>query len=491
MSFSEKILNKSDTYNFYKNEYERLLKENKKKNEIIQSKKNIIEGKNRFINQKKEEFDEKVETIKEQNETIRNNNKTISELNGEVKRLKKKISQDEEHISYLENEIKDYSDLCKSISTAIYDQNIDFTKEYADLKDIKIAYILNSFPEHSQTFIHNELRWLVENNFNVTVFHKRDPYKSIEPDFDIESHKFSSKKQLAKLLIDYKIEFVHAHFMNHTCREFTYPVCEFLDIPFTVFAHAFDIFSDEYHEKDTISKMTNSDLCLGIYTLSDFHKNYLISQNANPDKIILTKQATDYELCEFSQKETKIKNIIAVSRFVEKKGLDVLIDAAKLLEDEDLIFEIYGFGILEEELQEQIERLDCKNISIKGELSPSDVKVKLKEADLTVVPCKVAENGDMDGIPTVIFESMAVGLLVLTTSISAIPEIIKDGENGFIIEPENPELLAEKIKEIISMPSEELYEIRCKAQEDVKDISSVDKTMECYLDNLKNHFKIK
>ena len=73
-------------------------------------------------------------------------------------------------------------------------------------------------------------------------------------------------------------------------------------------------------------------------------------------------------------------------------------------------------------------------------------------------------------------------------SVSAIPEIIKDGENGFIIEPENPELLADKIREIVLMPEEKLYEIRCRAQSDVQDISSVDKTMQTYVDVLKKSF---
>lgn len=132
--------------------------------------------------------------------------------------------------------------------------------------------------------------------------------------------------------------------------------------------------------------------------------------------------------------------------------------------------------------------MNLKNISIKGELNPEDVKVKLKESDLIVVPCKVAENGDMDGIPTIIFESMAVGLPVLTTSVSAIPEIIEDGENGFIIEPENPELLAEKIREIVSLDSQRLYEIRCRAQRDVESFSSVEQTMQTYIGVLENHF---
>lgn len=465
MSFSEKLLSKSDSYNFYKDEYERLLDKDKQNQELIKSQKTEINGKKKFIEKKKNE---------------------IAQKNEEIKALKNDVAARDNNISLLDSEIEEYKELCNSLIKKYKALNMENPEK--DIAEINIAYVLNSFPEHSQTFVLSELKWLVENDFNVCVFYKKDPYKHIDLDFEIESVQFSSKKQLAKLLLDNDIEFMHTHFVYPMCSKFTFPLAECLNIPFTVFAHAFDIFTREYHNTNRIVDIGNSDLCLGIYTLSDFHKNYLVGQGVNEDKIIITKQATDYEISEFSRREDKIKNIVAISRFVEKKGLDVLIDAAKLLEEEDLSFEIYGFGDLEEDLKAQIENLGVRNISIEGELNPTDVKAKLKESDLIVVPCKVAEDGDMDGIPTVIFESMAVGLPVLTTSVSAIPEIIKDGENGFIIEPENPELLADKIREIVLLPDEKLYEIRCRAQSDVQDISSVDKTMQAYVDVLEKSF---
>lgn len=129
-----------------------------------------------------------------------------------------------------------------------------------------------------------------------------------------------------------------------------------------------------------------------------------------------------------------------------KKGLDDLINAAKLLEDENFEFSIYGFGDLEEDLQKQINALECNNIHIKGELLPEKVQDVLRDSDLLVSPCKIAKNGDMDGFPTIIFESMAVGLPVLTTNVSAIPEIIEDGVNGFITDPNDPKGIAKKLK---------------------------------------------
>lgn len=349
------------------------------------------------------------------------------------------------------------------------------------LKNINIAYILIAFPVHSETFIINEVRWLKENNYNVTIFTNMDPTKSVEIDFDVDILRFNNIGELERLLITHEIDLMHTHFIYPICTNFTYPLAEKLKIPFTVFAHAFDIFIDINAKRNKAKEISRSKYCMGIFTLSNFHKNYLIKQGADKDKIIITKQATEYKVKPIKPKTNKIKNIISISRFVEKKGLDTLIDAAKLLENEDFEFSIYGFGEIEDALQAQIRDLKCNNISIKGELHPSEVITTIANADLLVSPCKVAKNGDMDGFPTVIFEAMAAGTPALATDVSAIPEIITDGENGFLTKQDNPQMLAEKIKEISKLPNEKLDVIRAKAQDDVTNISSVEKTMQKYI----------
>ena len=347
-------------------------------------------------------------------------------------------------------------------------------------KDMHIAYVLYSFPIHSETFVLNEVKYLKENGYNIVVFIRNESHKPVELDFNVEIVKFDNASELSELLVKYNIELVHTHFVYPICTTLTYPVASKLKIPFTVFTHAYDIFTKENDERNKIKEISESQYCKGIFTLSEFHKNYLMERGVAEDKIIITKQATGYELSKIKTKEKPIKRIVSVSRFVEKKGLDVLINAAKILENEDFVFEIYGFGRLENDLKNQIQELNCKNISIKGELQPNEVRNVLIDSDLLVSPCKVARNGDMDGFPTVIFESMAVGLPILTTSVSAIPEIIQDHVNGFITEPNNPEKFADKILEVSKVPYEKMLTIRKQAQKDVKNISSVEKTMKTY-----------
>ena len=75
----------------------------------------------------------------------------------------------------------------------------------------------------------------------------------------------------------------------------------------------------------------------------------------------------------------------------------------------------------------------------------------LDESDLFVLPCVIDENGDMDGLPTVIGEAMAAGVPVITTDVSSIPEIVRDGLTGFVVAPRDTEALARRIAEVVAM----------------------------------------
>lgn len=356
------------------------------------------------------------------------------------------------------------------------------SSDFKNLKNIKIAYVLSDFPTLSQTFVINELRWLKNNGYNVKVFSFYSPEMPVDLDFDLEVIRFDSDDllgNLEKLLIEHKIELIHTHFVYPVGTLFTFPVSQKLKIPFTLFAHAADIFKYEIDKINKISEVTNSEYCKGIFTLSRFHKNYLIERGVPSNKIIITKQATNYEIEPITLNDNKTKSIVSISRFVEKKGLDDLIDIAKILENENYNFSIYGFGDLEDELRAKIEKLNLNNISIKGRLNGAkEVKKVLKEADLLVSPCKRGSDGDLDGFPTVVFEAMGYGTPILTTNVSAIPEVISDGVNGFIVESNNKEAFALKIKEIMSLSKEDILKIVTRAQKDVQNESSVEMTME-------------
>ena len=86
-------------------------------------------------------------------------------------------------------------------------------------------------------------------------------------------------------------------------------------------------------------------MCKGIFTLGKFHKNYLVQRNVPEEKIIITKQATNYDLDDIQINNNNPKKIVSISRDTEKKGLDDLIDIAKLLENENYMFSLLSYSI--------------------------------------------------------------------------------------------------------------------------------------------------
>ena len=536
--FKQNILKNSDTFNLYKQEvetyklaYQNLIDNiNNANNDDFASHKESFNKIKKLNKDQKiqdtfeyklnsldyfedyDKYNELINHIKMDNLKFSSENKylinSISELFNQNKALSEFIDESLKNrnksdiIEYYKNDRDFYKNFCETLMKKQKEYNLlldkllsyglmELSKEQQNLnlihnitlcKNFNIAYVLRAFPTLSETFVRNELRWLKQHGFNVKVFSYFDPPEVAKLDFDLEVIRFDTGgnlyENLKKALIEHEIDLIHTHFVFPVGTNFTFPVAEELKIPFTIFAHAYDIFIKDIEKQNNVSKIANSKYCKGIFTLSEFHKNYLIGKNVPKDKIIITRQATDYTISEIQKKNRGIKNIASISRFVEKKGIDTLIDAAKLLENEHFNFSIYGYGPLEDELNEQINTLGINNISIKGRLNSDEVPNVIKNSDLLVSACRIAKNGDMDGFPTIIFESMAYGLPVLTTNVSAIPELIKDNQNGFIIEPNDSIMLSNKIKEISSLSPERLFEIRKKAQIDVRNYSSTEKTME-------------
>jgi colanic acid/amylovoran biosynthesis glycosyltransferase len=88
-----------------------------------------------------------------------------------------------------------------------------------------------------------------------------------------------------------------------------------------------------------------------------------------------------------------------------------------------------------------------------GARDESFVQQKMAEAHLFILPSITAANGDQEGTPVSLMEAQAAGLPVISTLHSGIPEVVLDGETGFLIPERDVELLSEKIMQLIEEPS--------------------------------------
>ena len=69
---------------------------------------------------------------------------------------------------------------------------------------------------------------------------------------------------------------------------------------------------------------------------------------------------------------------------------------------------------------------------------------------------RIAADGDRDGLPNVLMEAGSQELAAVTTSVSAVPELITDGENGLLVPPDQPEALAAALETLIRDPERRL-----------------------------------
>lgn len=144
---------------------------------------------------------------------------------------------------------------------------------------------------------------------------------------------------------------------------------------------------------------------------------------------------------------TKYKNhlwIITIAELHPIKRIDVLLRAMKVVREKNnkIINLVIGDGQLKNDLAAQINGLGTSDTSfLLG--SVTEAARFLKAADLFVLPSKSESYG------YVLHEAGLASVPVLATNVGGIPDVIKDGETGILIEPDNPEMLAEKIIDFV------------------------------------------
>ena len=149
--------------------------------------------------------------------------------------------------------------------------------------------------------------------------------------------------------------------------------------------------------------------------------------------------------------------ILAVGRFVEKKGFTYLVEACRLLKDRGYDFScllIGGADAYLNTVESLIKQAKLEEtVLIRGAVTQEELKQIYEQATAFVLPCQIAENGDRDGIPNVLVEAMSLELPVVSTDVSGIPELIDDKVNGLLVPQKNAAALADAIEALLKSPS--------------------------------------
>jgi len=361
------------------------------------------------------------------------------------------------------------------------------------LEPLRIGYFIYDYPALSQTFVMSELRWLERNGFDVIVYFAKDPDKACEVDFDIPAFRVRDASHLAVLLIQHGRTLCHGHFIVPGVSSFLYPACRQAGIPFTFMPHAVDIFVHSNRTTNNIAQVCRDPLCKRVFVHGDHHRRYLEDCGVPREKIAYNLQAVDLsKFARLADSDPKIGEWdrrkeptvgIAIGRFIEKKGIDVLIQAAAQLREVNVVFEIYGYGPLESEYAALIAELELTNVRLNGPIaSGGELAAAYQRADFLVSPCVRASDGDMDGFPTVILEAMAAGRPVIASAISAVPDYLTDGVTTLLVPPKDAEALANTVRKLLAMPTNQRAAMCRRATEFLRRSVGTSQTMKVLLD---------
>ena len=153
--------------------------------------------------------------------------------------------------------------------------------------------------------------------------------------------------------------------------------------------------------------------------------------------------------------DNAVLSVVSIGRLVATKGHDVLIKAcAQLLgESVKLRLTIIGSGPLDNELRELARSMEVEeHVEFMGALPFEQVLQTLENAHVFALAPRLIPGQAPDGIPNVIAEAMALGIPVVTTRVSAIPELVSDGKTGVLVEVDDSKGFARGIASIQASP---------------------------------------
>ena len=370
---------------------------------------------------------------------------------------------------------------------------------------MKIAFIVNSFPKLSESFIVNQITGLLDFGHDVEIFANFNPRES-EVNTDVLLYSLEKRthynhipqiKTLCRLKAFCQIV---KNFITHPIRMsktlkylffrhhgFSYKLLNYAihffgknyDIIHAHFGPAGNIGAflkktgvkgklvTTFHGYDvtTYVRKMGQDVYKNLFDCGDMFtynsnatREKILTLGCPPERTIKHPMGIHLEKFEFIPRSPGPDNLIkilSVGRLVEMKGREYAIKAFTKVakNDPDIRYDIVGDGPLRESLEALVRDLDMTDkIRIHRWVSTEKLKSLYKQSHVFLHPSVVASDGNMEGQGVVLVEAQAVGLPVLATRHNAFTETVLDGRSGFLVPERDAKALEEKLEYLIRNP---------------------------------------
>ena len=366
---------------------------------------------------------------------------------------------------------------------------------------MKVAFILTNFPVLSQTFILNQITGLIDEGVEVDIYANRS-LQEAQPHLDVAKYRLSNRTTyfnipqneiirqinsvgltllhssnypiLLKCLLNgfksadesglprtflpyitlpflkrkkQQYDIIHCHFGPNGLKGVLLKKLKLFDGKLITAFHGYDITKSlqSSHRNNIYDELFSlGDLFLPI---SDHWKSKLIELGCNAEKIQVHRMGVDCNKFTYIPRYLADNcpiRIVTIARLTEKKGVEYGIHAiAKLIKhNHNIEYSIIGDGILKNELEKLIQDYKIADkVKLLGWKQQHEIIEILNDSHIMLAPSITSEDGDQEGIPVVLMEAMAMGLPVISTYHSGIPELVKDGISGFLVSEKNIDAL--------------------------------------------------
>ncbi len=345
---------------------------------------------------------------------------------------------------------------------------------------MKVAFVTWKFPALSNTFILNEIVEVLRRGFEIAIYsidvsretvvhHDVEDYALLQrtwhlQDFMPDPAKYTqefaryapdwlndrtnSLRGIAEHMRRTGVDVVHGCFANNSATV-AMVTARLAGLPFTFECHAHDLFVDLRYGDEKIATARR------VFSISDYNREHLVNKLAcDPTKVVIRRVPILREFCDTIDSGDRVPGlVVSVARLHEIKGYDVAIDAfARVAAAVPTArYVIVGEGDLRPELEERAKRLGIADrVQFVGTLTNQETLRLVRRAMAFVLPSRIGQDGDRDGIPTSMIEAMYLRTPAVSTRVSGIPELVDDGVDGFLAPVEDTATIAEGLRRLLT-----------------------------------------
>ncbi|MCC7303040.1 MAG: glycosyltransferase [Bacteroidia bacterium] len=329
-----------------------------------------------------------------------------------------------------------------------------------------LAYHCLKSPVHS--YLDGKIK-IYRSEWKQNLFIRKWDYLLWKNDISLRLHNKYFSKSFQKCVAEFDPEIIHCHFAFEGLRILN--AIDILTIPVVLHFHGYDAtqmmkyncYVNELKKWSEHPKVYAICCCKALQDRLNEHGVKFRS------RVIFYGIDTDLFTPGIRLAQNPYFTLLQISSFSEKKGHEYTIRAFKSTPPHYRLV-LAGDGPEKDNMERLVAELDLNSrVTFPGIVDPLQAKVLYNSADAFVHHSVTAANGDQEGMPNALIEAMAMGLPVISTFHSGIPELVENGVNGILVEERNITGLSEAMKKI--------GELRCREKNRNKILNHFDRTI--------------